>query len=211
MAKKEQAYAKELKKEAMKQLKILAKKHNIKTIGGFIYKKQDNLFFWMIVSLAYYENRYTIYGEIQAKPYCLDELFWDIFGMEDNKNQPDSLRANGAYVAPSVKFDSIDIKIESKEELEDICNELLNEFNKKVQCFLNIVTDKESYYNYINEEVDYENRELLYILLEIQQCNYNRALEMIERELYAKKTGGFIAGDKNIYEFAKEYCIKQLK
>lgn len=212
MARKEKLHAKELEKLAIKQIKLVAKKHNAKTIKSFIYKTQDDFFFKFNASLAYFENEnaYEIYGDIKVKPYCLDDLFWEVFEISQNKEKPDSLRANGAYVAPSIRIDFIKIKINSEEKLEEICNELLSELDRKIELFLKKASDIKSYMQYLEENLKYENNELLFILLEIEESNYEKALKMIEIELAARKHGGFAAGNKNIYEFARDYCINKL-
>jgi hypothetical protein len=212
MGSKGDLYEKELKKKAIKHIKKLIKAHHANMKSTFIYKRQDEFFFNIIMYLFYddTQQRYFISGGLYAKPYYLDDLFWDIFKISENKKQPDSLRANGAYVAPGFEFLRIRISIDSEDKLENTCEEFLNEFDKKIEDFLMLVFDTQSYKQYLTEVTEYHSNELLFILLEIQLGNFVEALKMIESEISDGNSGGFRTGNKDIYEFARAYCLKQL-
>lgn len=211
MGRKEQSHAKALKKVAIKHLDNHRKIYGFKMKSGFLFKRQGDFFFSMPVSIRYSENEngYLLSGSALVKPYDLDDLFWDIFEIPDNKKQPDSLRANGVYVAPSLSIDRITIKVNS-ENLESSCHDLLSDFEKIINNFLMVVTDVQSYFQHVKRALEYNNEELLFILLEIQLCNYEGALRMLETEMSLGKSGGFRADDQDIYEYARDYCLEKL-
>ncbi|WP_276352564.1 hypothetical protein [Cohnella caldifontis] len=211
MGRKEQSHAKALKQVAIKHLDNHIKSYGFKMKSGFLYKRQGDFFFSMPVSVRYNnnENGYSLSGSALVKPYDLDDLFWDIFEIPGNKKQPDSLRANGAYVAPSISIDSISLKVDL-ENLAHSCNELLSNFEKIINKFLMDVTDIQSYFQYVKRTLEYNDEELLFLLLEIQVCNYEGALRMLETEMSLGNSGGFRADDKDIYEYARDYCLEKL-
>ncbi len=188
---------------------MLGKERGVKTISGINYIREGEFFFETIPKVMYYEGNFVLYSNINVKPYILDDLFWEIFEIESNKKAPMSLRANGAYVAPSIKLEVVMIKVNPEEDLEKRCKEFIDDFERKIETFLKKVHDVESYFDFVEANHEYKYNEFLFILLEIQLGNYLKAKEMLDTEIAAKKHGGFSAGNKSIYQFAKEYCIRK--
>lgn len=209
MGKNEKIHAKKLEKNAIQCIKGMIKEYNIKIKSEILYKKRDNFFFRVPVFLKYLEKdeKYSIYGRISVKPYILDDIFWDVFEIPNNKNEPESLRAIGAYVAPSIDIYHIKIEI-NEEDLEKRCEEFLNSFDKAIEEFLYKTPNIQEFIKELMEKKTYDCNELFLILLDIYEEKYDEAMIIINQELAANRRGGFAAGNKCIYEFAKEYCNK---
>ena len=106
--------------------------------------KQSDYINWKIISDYYFclyhlslENAY-----IEVKPLFVDDLWWDIFEMSENKHAPKSLRGLGAFVVSGVKlkeycvFDSKRISNYSEDEIEGIWDDLFREIEQDVADFL---------------------------------------------------------------------------
>ncbi len=206
-------HAKELDKLAVTHFKTNGKKLGFKVIAGNLYKPYMDFFFTSLVFVRYRKGEYVLEGNVEVKPFSLDDTFWEVFDMGSNKEQPISLRANGAFVAPTIKIDEIKIMIESDDVLEEKCNELLKKFDEIIEKFLENVNDVDSFYQFVKTNYEQKfiyHRELLYILLEINLGNYSKALEMLKVEIDAGKHGGFGNGNKDIYDYAVNYCEVKL-
>lgn len=210
MSQREKKLAKDINKKAVKQIKRLGKKFGVSTKGERMFMKLGNMFFHSLISVAYVNAEFILYGEIKVKPFDLDDLFWDVFDAESNKQEPVSFRAYGTYVAPSAKIKLIKVILDSDKNIEESCDEFLDSYNHTIDEFMAEVKDIKSYYEYLKKNQEYELNELLWILLEIQLGNYTKAIEMLQQELSLNMTGGFSAGEKDIYVFAKEYCEARL-
>lgn len=210
MGKKEEKVAKDLQKKCRKEVKKICKGYSMKTISNSIYKKMNNFFFHCFVDVDYIKDEYLIYGMVNVKPYSLDEIFWDVFDAEENKKSADSLRVNGAYVAPSLPIELVRVELTLDGELEVQCRNFLMSFEKTIESYLEQVKDIESFINYHKAEIDERPNKLLIVLLNIIQGRYDEALTIVDNEMKLGKTGGFRAESKSIFEFAKEYCEERL-
>lgn len=202
--------AKDINKKAIKYIKSVGKKYSVGTKGERMFTKSGNMFFHSLVSVAYVNAEFILYGEIKVKPFDLDDLFWEVFDAESNKNEPISFRASGAYVAPSAKTKLIKVAFNSSYNIGEKFKKLLDSFGQYIGEFKSQVSDVESYYEYLKNNQEYELNELLWILLDIHLGNYAKAIEMLQQELSLNKTGGFSVGDKDIYEYAEDYCKNRL-
>ncbi|WP_058487055.1 hypothetical protein [Defluviitalea phaphyphila] len=210
MGRKERKIAKDLEKKLLKIIKDEGKKFDIKKISGFIYKKKGDFFFCSLTDVVYRNSKFILKGRIEVKPYKLDDIFWDVFEIPQNKKAPISLRANGAFVAPSLTIKLVEVELSPEDDLKEKCNEFLTIFEETINSYLEQVNDIESFMKYHKEEMDEDSDKLILVLLYILQEKYKEALIIVENEIKLGKTGGFGAGDKDIYDFAKEYCEKRL-
>ena len=87
------------------------------------------------------------YAEIEL--HLLDDLWWDVFNMSSNKNEPQSLRGIGAFAvkAPTIaKYDVLDFNHAldySLVSIESKLDEVFQAIDKDIQVFLTKHPDPE--------------------------------------------------------------------
>ena len=87
--------------------------------------KQNDYLNWKIDSGYYFSLCHLVleHVELSVKPYFIDDLWWDIFEMPENKQAPKSLRGNGAFAVSDVKlkeyavFDSANIPVYTEDDV----------------------------------------------------------------------------------------------
>ncbi|HMI05356.1 MAG TPA: hypothetical protein VK541_22900 [Pedobacter sp.] len=199
-----------LNKQKEKEWKIIikeqAKLNGWKFNGWFAYKAIENFFYEITFYTSAYNN--SINGSVGFKPLIIDERFWEIVDLNDNKRMPLSFRANGAFVISSKNVYDYNITV-IPETLKADVNILLNKINQKVAELSSEITDIEKFINYIEQHPSKKSKwsdiDLL-IMSFIVQKKYNKALSLVN---VAKKNRGMCSwdfDDKDFYDLAIEYC-----
>lgn len=199
-----------LRKNFVNQYKRTHKAY--KSISDYLYTNDNGIFIEKALILSYNRKQddFSITSITEAKPYFFDDLFWEIFGMSSNKNEPMSLRCIGAFTCPREKICWIEEKRQSIEELSKAIDEifkkndaLTNEFTLRI---------KKNYKAYEERFLDYPEDEshgtLLKVLANIYIKDYRNALDILSR--HTKTNGGFVNGNKSIFECCWDYCSKKL-
>lgn len=210
MGKKEEKIAKDLQKKCRKCVKNLGKEFNMKTISSSLYKKEGSFFFHSFVDVDYVDKEFILYGKVKVKPYLLDDVFWEVFDAEENKDAPDSLRVNGAYVAPSISVEFFKVVLSEEDNLEEQCRDFMAVYDEIIKSYLDNVSDIDSFISKHSEEIQEDVNKLMLVLLNILQDRYKDALIIVDNEIQLGNTGGFLADSKSIFEFAKEYCEERI-
>jgi hypothetical protein len=176
-----------------------------------IYKLSDNFFVEVLLFASAKQD--LISTIISFKPYDIDDLFWDIVGLQENKKLPLSFRARGAFVLEGSEIFRFDSEILLDKPSESI-KEILEITNKKVNKVLEKVKDIDSFISYVLQnkkpEEDWGEIDLL-IVIYIRENNFKEALRLL---FDAKKRRGMCRygfGEKNFYDLAIEYCQKFTK
>lgn len=91
-----------------KSLRPKAKNAGWKSAGGLIFKEQAGWFIWASPSVYIYEH--VTKAVISVKPMAIDPIFWDIVGLPENREQPLSFRANGAWTCHPPYFKEPEIE-----------------------------------------------------------------------------------------------------
>ena len=202
MTKEERHKYKELTKALPKMLKDKIKKYKFKKKDFMIWYSTKELFFDLLIDVKLKSDGKCYCTTIEnIKPLWLDELLWDLLKMENNKNEPLSLRAIGAFtVSGAVLFkDEIQLKTWTIRELEEIIDDYLEHFYKTVQS--SSICD---FYNHLeNSKYHVELRKALSF---IYVHKYQDALDY----LLDKGDGVFKNGDISINSAMREYCKNQL-
>lgn len=193
--------SKENEKIIINCVKKIAKQNHFKTISNCIYKTEGNLVIYAILWVR--DNRLGFYWCI--KTVELDDIFWDIFDMSDNKNERFSLRIEGAFCCPSYKFGESEYKIENVDELEERVNIFfLSEMEKVEKYVKDIRADYGDFLLYIVEQED--ARDLTKLLAYVLLGEYEYVYKIVKNELKKGKDGNFENRGKSIYEYMKAYC-----
>jgi hypothetical protein len=188
-------------------VKKIAKKNYFKTISNCIYKIDENL---VIYAVLWVTNQNSIKFRWCIKTVELDDIFWDIFDMAENKNERFSLRIIGAFCCPSYTFDETIYKIENRAVLEEQVNSFfLSELDKVEEYIKDIRANYDDFLHYVIEREDADDltKLLAYVLL----GKYEYVYKVVKSELKKGENGGFGNRGKNIYEYMKEYCWRKIR
>ncbi len=118
-------------KELKNRIKDCAKKLGYKSSRGFLFSKNDDNFITVIPVIV--DSCKLVYS-IDIKKFSYDDIFWDVINMSDNKKQPVSLRAFGAFAAPSITIYEDEIALSS--DPDSIANLLCDIIAEKTSKFL---------------------------------------------------------------------------
>lgn len=200
-------------REQQRQLRILKKElpHIVQAeIKKFKIKKRDFMI-WQQKEDGFY-NAHIHMGEKDGKCFCsvtgyckpmwLDELFWEIMGMEDNKKGPVSLRSIGAFTVYGNKFmqESNEIVSWSVEELSVYVKEYVSGFAAKIQ--ENICSRFAEEISEFSYHADI--RETLYL---IHLERYEDAVRYVD----AMEQDSFVNSGIGFREAAAGYCRKRMQ
>ena len=180
--------------------------------------KQSDYINWKIISDYYFclyhlslENAY-----IEVKPLFVDDLWWDIFEMSENKHAPKSLRGLGAFVVSGVKlkeycvFDSKRISNYSEDEIEGIWDDLFREIEQDVADFLKKNPVPESFSP--SDEQKYGRVAPIYtLMMDIYSGDTDKALERINSYKSCGKGSGYSGPKGDAFDYIAEWCKKRAK
>jgi hypothetical protein len=199
---------KQKEKEWDNIIKQEAKANGWKFKGWFAYKAVKDFFYEATFYASGFDN--SVYGSLEFKPLIIDDTFWEIADLNDNKKMPLSFRGNGAFVVSSKDVYDYKLKVVQETRKADIKN-LLDTINVKVDELSSIITNLDNFVQYVEQHPskrsEWFDSDLL-IVSSIVQKNYAKALSLLN---YAKTTRGMCGwgfGDKDFYDLAIEYCQK---
>ena len=99
---------KELEKKEKAVLKSIARQHGWRQSSYIEWKIESGYFLCLDVDILGYV---LCNISLEIKPLFIDDLWWDVFNMSSNKNEPMSLRGIGCFAvrAPRIaKYDVLD-------------------------------------------------------------------------------------------------------
>lgn len=195
----------------MINLRRETKKQNFKMISNCIYKVVDDYFSSAVFWLQYKEDKWTLFFRMNIKAYHYDNLFWEIFGMPENINAKESLRANGAYVCPTFQWIEKSYEVSTLElmpiDIANAINDFQNEINKLVE---KIKLEHGDFNEFILSQENILDEKLLKMIANISKKDYFVAKEIACEEIDKGQRGGYRNKGKDIYEHIIEYCGKYI-
>ena len=201
---------KQKEKEWDSFLKQEAKNFGWKFKGWFAYKVINDFFYK--VSFYTSANDNSISGSLQFKPLIIDDTFWQIVHLLENKKMPVSFRGNGAFVVHSKEVFDFKLRV-VHDDLQSDIKDLLTKINSHVAELQSSITNLDSFITYVerhpSKRSEWFDSDLL-IVTSIVQKKYDKALALLD---YAKKNSGMCSwsfGDKDFYDLAIEYCQDRL-
>lgn len=201
---------KQIKKEIHKAIKSIVKNKDYKVISNCIYWKIDDYFITAIYFVQFTDNEYRLTLRMNIKLYEYDNIFWRILSLTDNSNQPDSFRANGAFIAPSIQWAEKMFSILDKTNLEQLCNEAINEFIDESRNIISKINKEYGSFDlYILKKSGFMDEVLLKILANIHSKKYIDAKDIARKELDNGNIGRFVIRGIGIYEYALIYLQKE--
>lgn len=203
---------KEFEKSVHNTMRKISKEYGYKIISNSLYKISGDFFLHGVFFTRIDQDKLKVFIRMYAKLYKSDDIFWTIFDMKENISQKESLRANGAFVAPSIQFSETWFEISNLEACENICRLAIEKFIEEEKRFLESINgDVSQLRAYISEHQGMMNEMLIKMLVAIQLGDYQTALKMAKDELEIGKRGCFQNNGKDIYEYTVDYCLKKHK
>ena len=208
---------KQLKKELKKAQRNAAKKLQLKSRDWAYFNKVGDYLVSYRINIKFPDNKFRLIIRTDIKPYILDDIFWEVFDMASNSQEPMSLRAVGAFTVDSLslptKINEEDWTMEDLdlEKVEARVFEVLSEVHEEVLKLINSFPTFEDFYAYAVENgpslVGYD---LIGMLLMIHREQYAKALQMAEGLIAKRDFGGFQNKRKWINEYIVDYCKERL-
>ena len=209
---------KQLKKELNQSVRVAAKRLKLKSRSERFFDKVGDYLVKYMIDIKFPDNQFSITIQPSIKPYIIDDIFWEVFDMASNSQEPMSLRAVGAFTVDSVSLSYKIVKEDwtmdglDLEKVESKVFEVLSEVHEEVLKLINSFSSFEDFYAYAVENgpslVGYD---LIGMLLMIHREQYADALQMAEDLIANRKFGGFQNKGKWINEYIVEYCKERLE
>ena len=153
---------------------------------------------------------------MEVKPLFVDDLWWDIFEMPENKQAPKSLRGLGAFAITGVKlkeytiFDSNKISKSdySEGEIEKNWDDVFRNAEIDIASFLKENPVPESFSP--SDLQKYGMISLLYtLMMDIHSGNVSKALETINTFKAHGISSGYKGPKGDAFEYIIEWCKKR--
>lgn len=180
-------------KQLMDAIRKSTKEKGFKICSNSIYRKIGDAF--VFCNFLFVESRKLVY-RILIKNYEYDDIFWEIMNMPENSKEPCSLRAVGAFAAPSVTI--------KKGEAE-----LTEDFKAQAEFLVSLVdecSDSFLKHNDIDEYVincsDILDINILKCLAYLHMNKKDEARMIAEKALSEGDKGRFSSGGKYFFEWA---------
>ncbi len=202
MTREQQKKLKLLKQSLPKIIQYEIKKYKLKKKDFMVWYNKKDIFFSLLISITEVDGHCYCSSRETIKPLWLDELFWDIMNMSENKSEPLSMRSIGAFTVHGVDI------FEDKKELVEWKNEELEKYTiDYIAHFNNVVknTDVASYYSLLNQSIYHRNIQEILVL--IHECKYQEALIYLQS---MEGDGYFSNEGVSFKEYAEIYCKEHL-
>jgi len=209
---------KQLKKELKKVQRNAAKKLQLKSRDWAYFNKVGDYLVSYRNNINFPDNEFRLTIDPYIKPYILDDIFWEVFDMASNSQEPMSLRAVGAFTVDSLSLPYRMVKEDwtmedlDLEKVETKVFEVLSEVHEEVVKLINSFPTFEDFYAYtVKNGPSLVGYDLIGMLLMIHQEQYAEALQKAEGLIAKRKHGKFQNKGKWINEYIVDYCKEKLK
>ena len=209
---------KQLKKELNQSVRVAAKRLKLKSRSERFFDKVGDYLVKYMIDINFPDNKFRLIIRPYIKPYIIDDIFWEVFDMESNSQEPMSLRAVGAFTVDTF---SLPTKIAEEdwtmedidlEKVETKVFEVLSKVHEEVLKLINSFSTFEDFYTYVVENAPIPaHYDLMGMLLIIHREQYADALRMAEDLIAKRKLGKFQNKSKWINEYIMDYCKEKIK
>lgn len=183
---------KEQQKHVVEAIRKAAKLKKYKVKSYAIYSVEGNLF----IHADFFVDSEKISYRIYVKNYEYDDIFWNVMQMPSNSKQSDSLRAVGAFKAPSVLLDKGEIRLD--EDYEEQVNYFVNLIFERSHNFLN-THDIDEYVINCTDGLDIN---ILKYIAYIHMGKKSEARMIAEKAIHNGDKGRFSNEGKYFFEWA---------
>ena len=179
-------------KQLINAIYIYSDRRGYKTKTNTIYRVKDNAFIHCDFLIV---NSQKLVYRIYIKNYNYDDIFWKVMQMPTNSKKNDSLRAIGAFKAPSIllkkgEADLTDKYDEQAEYLLGLVDECSHNFMEK--------------YDIDEYIIDYEDgmdKEVLKCLAYIHMNNIEEAIKIAQDSINNGNRGNYENGGKDFFDW----------
>ncbi len=146
--------------------------------------------------------------ELSVKPYFIDDLWWDIFEMPENKQAPKSLRGNGAFAVSDVKlkeyavFDTAKIPVYTEDDVIARWESTFSTVEADIAHFLSENPNPDSFCPSGRTNRIYD------LMMDIHSGNTKQALERIEYFKSHNYGSGYEGPKGDAYDYIERWCKK---
>ena len=185
-----------IKQQFEKEFKKEMKGRGYKFRNGCAFKRidQDNFVYGGHIFVPMDETGNFAF-DWNIKKYSYDDIFWEIINMEKNSNEPDSLRAIGAFKASGIRI--LDMKVKLEDNVEAFIKDLIVQIEEATETFLNETSVNE----YVISHEGFFDEKILKVLAYIDMEMKDKALELAEKEVSNGNTGRFENEGKGFFEW----------
>ena len=202
---------KELGKYVAEALKKHFKSYGYRKRSFMLYKRISEYFVSVMISESGINNN-LVSIKADIKPYCIDDLFWEVFECPENSKEADSLRAIGAFTVRGMPIYEDNREITDYAEVEGFVAELLKKCDERVDTLIqSIGNDFRAFLACSADKAGWYNPVLVEMLLDIQEGNYVSAKKLALHEIENRRCGGMACGNKDIYEYVVGFCKKKVR
>lgn len=179
-------------KELINAIYISSNGREYKTKKNTIYRVIDKAFIHCNFLIV---NSQKLVYRIYIKNYDYDDIFWEIMQMSSNSKKNDSLRAIGAFKAPSVllKKGEVDLTEKYEEQAEYLVG-LVDE------CSHNFM-EKYDIDEYVIVYEDGMDKEVLKCLAYIHMNDIEQAVKIAANSINDGNRGNYVNGGKAFFEW----------
>lgn len=198
MTREQRKQFKELNTGLSRLLKEKAKTYGCKKKDYMMWSAKGDLYFSLLIDIREKDGHCYCLSEERIKPLWLDDLFWDIMDMPENKKEPLSLRSVGAFALYGMMLS------EQKQELPDwSMKELKSCVISYLEQFQSTMNQSNlDSYDSILDATAYQG-EIQVILQMIHKQEYQDALAHLQR---MEDGGQFQNHGIWFQEYAERYC-----
>lgn len=179
-------------KELLNIIRADVRKSGFKIRSNTIYVvKQDG---FIHCNFLVVESKKIIY-QIYIKDYSYDDIFWNIMHMSENTKKGDSLRACGAFKAPSILIEKGEVEL--TDQFKELSGFLIEKIDKCSDEFL-------LNYNIDDYVINFEegiNKEILKCLAYIHMNCSDKAKDIAQNAIANGNMGGYINEGKTFFEW----------
>ena len=193
---------KELKKKIADERRRQGRKYGFRQSAYINFKVESGYFFCI----------YNFSGnfKLTVKPMYADDLWWEIWGAEDNKNEPMSLRGTGAFSLSGQVLETYNvIEPNSDFEPEQLAQEfdrLFENVNSRIAEFLSQNPDADKFYP-DEDKMYFDPDRLLYLMALIHNGRECEVVEIIKQARQNKHKCVFRSGlMSDSYTFILRWC-----
>ena len=209
---------KQLNKELKQSIRSAAKRLKLKSRSERFFDKVGDYLVKYMIDINFPDNKFRLIIRPYIKPYMFDDIFWEVFDMASNSQEPMSLRAIGAFTVDTftlpTKIAEEDWTMEDLdlEKVETKVFEVLSETHEEVSKLINSFSTFEDFYTYVVENASNPaHHDLMGMLLMIHREQYAEALQMAEGLIAKRDFGDFQNKSKWINEYIVDYCKEKIK
>ncbi len=134
MTREQQRKLRELNRHLSQFLKETVKTHGLKKKDYMVWGKRGDMYFSLLIDLREKDGHCFCTSLEKIKPLWMDDLFWDIMDMPENKKEPLSLRCIGAFAIYGMTYYECRQELTewSMEELEQCVEAYIGHFQDTV-------------------------------------------------------------------------------